>query len=106
MKLQKQSGYSESVYREIFGNNLPIFLSGSNGFESRNEFVDGQRTNKIDKIIGEFYFPKLGVVTVKFEPNTKLPDLNDLQKVQIVGAQAIVIKNDVYVKAEGIRVIE
>lgn len=105
MKLQKKSGYSESAFREIFGNTVPVFLSGVNGFESRNKFVDGQRTEKIDKIVGEFYFPKLGVVAVKFDPNTELPELDDLQRVQIIGAQAIVIKNDVYVKAEGLKVM-
>lgn len=105
IKLKQKTGYSEESYQQIFGNTSPIFLKGSSGFESRNKFVDGKRTLEIDKIVGEFYFPNIGVATVKFSPNLDLPNVADMQKVNLIGAQAIVIKNDVYVKAENIEAV-
>lgn len=105
IRLKPKTGYSAETYVDIFGSKNPYFLSGSNGLETRNKFVDGHVTNEPEKIVGEFYYPGMGVVNVKFPANMTAPVLEDMARVEFENAEAIVIKNDVYVKADKVRVV-
>lgn len=105
IRLNQKTGYSRDTYNEVFGNVTPIFLAGASGLELKNKFVDGKMTNEPDKVTGEFYFPEIGVASVKFPVDMEVPTLQDMQTVELLNAEAVVIKNDVYVRAESVRVM-
>ena len=104
IKLKQKTGYSRDTYNEVFGNVTPIFLAGATGLELKNKFVDGKMTNEPDKVTGEFYYPEIGVASVKFPADLEVSTLQDMQPVDLLNAEAVIIKNDVYVRAESVKV--
>ena len=105
IRLNQKTGYSPETYREVFADVTPVFLAGGTGLQLKNKFIDGKMTNEPDKVTGEFYFPGIGVALIKFPFDMTVPTLQDMQTVELVNAEAVVIKNDVYVRAESVKVI-
>lgn len=100
--IKNKSGYSETTaYKYINKNALIQCVTGD--IEIQYEFIDQRRTDNIKGYKLWFVQKGLNPFYVKFETKPLLPLF--LSIVELENLKGVEIKNNVYFKAEGIKVI-
>lgn len=98
----KQIGYSEDLFRRYFNQKGHILLG--DGLHNVFEYKDGKRT---DNIIGKslnIYYENLGVQKVKFSADYSIPQIPDLAVVNLINPEAVIVRGNIYVKADGVEI--
>lgn len=103
MRMSKFSGYTEALAKECLGKKGIRALVGS-GLSQQPEYVDGKPTGKIASTRLEFYLEGVGSDNVKLPSYYELdPSIKDWSLIELVNPEAIQVNNNVYFKAEGVK---
>ncbi|AYJ44396.1 MULTISPECIES: hypothetical protein [Enterococcus] len=95
--------YSEATARKFIVTDVPTQCATS-FIETQHEYVDKQRTDNIKGYKLWFVQKGLNPFSVKFEKEPTLPSF--LSMVEFDNLQGIEIRNNVYFKADGFKVIK
>ncbi len=97
------NGYSEATAQKFIKSDVPTQCTTS-FIETQYEYVDRQRTDNITGYKLWFVQEGLNPFTVKFEKEPTLPPF--LSIVEFDNLQGIEIRNNVYFKADGFKVVK
>ena len=103
----KKGGYSEKVFKEQFEGMVCARIILAKGLREKHGY-DAETRKATDEVIAQeldFYFVPLGIQTVKFPANFKLPaKVEDMAEVTLTNPTACVVNGFIYVKADGFTV--
>lgn len=102
MKLTQTRGYSASNASKVLNGN-PIQYVGPE-MEIKYIWKNNRPTSQIDGYSTWFIQEGLPPFSVKFPEKVKLPDY--LQKVEFEGLEACEVRNNVYFRAKGLKVVK
>lgn len=95
-------GYNVALFNEIFGEN-PIFSSLSVEEEIKWVYKDNKRTDEVDGFSRYFIIPGQNPFLVKF-PTSQ--EIEQFAEVELINPVACKVKNNVYFKAESVKIIK
>lgn len=100
----KKGGYSAKTFSEQFEGMICARIILAQGLREKHGY-DTETRKATDEIIAQeldFYFVPLGIQTVKFPTDFKLPaKVEDMAEVTLTNPTACVVNGFVYVKADG-----
>lgn len=103
----KKSGYSEKTFKEQFEGMICARIILAQGLREKHGY-DAETRKATDEIVAQeldFYFVPLGIQTVKFPADFKLPaKVEDMSEVTLTNPTACVVNGFIYVKADGFTV--
>lgn len=103
MKINQTSGYSQRTAKKFITRGVPIKFVGPE-LEPKFKWEDGKRTNKIEAYETWFIQEGLPPFQVKFSKQVELPDYESI--VEFDNLQACEVRNNVYFKADGMKVVK
>ncbi|EOB3523580.1 hypothetical protein ACIJEF_001593 [Enterococcus faecalis] len=101
--MQQQNGYSKHTYDSIFSEATIVALG-----KLRNipKYLDNKPTGEIANKKMDVYFIGIGTQEIKFAFDYELPkNYKDLSEIELINPTALIFKNKLYVKADGIRMV-
>ena len=103
----KKGGYSEKTFKEQFEGMICARIILAQGLREKHGYYAETR-KATDEIVAQeldFYFVPLGIQTVKFPADFKLPaKVEDMSEVTLTNPTACVVNGFIYVKADGFTV--
>lgn len=107
MRIQRNYGYQAETFKKEVGEDFPYLLIGA-GLMPRKKYDENNApTDEIASMVGQVYYPKRGVLDVKFPADYVLPtEIKDMSRVKLINPQACVMNGIVYGKADGIEPLE
>ena len=103
----KKGGYSEKTFKEQFEGMICARIILAQGLREKHGY-DAETRKATDEIVAQeldFYFVPLGIQTVKFPADFKLPaKVEDMSEVTLTNPTACVVNRFIYVKADGFTV--
>lgn len=107
MRIHRNYGYRAETFKKEVGENFPYLLIGA-GLMPRKKYDENNApTDEIASMVGQVYYPKRGVLDVKFPADYVLPtEIKDMSRVKLINPQACVMNGIVYGKADGIEPLE
>lgn len=106
MELNINNGYSAQTFKQHFDGICPRIILAQ-GLRAKHGY-DKEKHQATDEIIAQeldFYFVPLGIQTVKFPADFKLPSkIEDMAEVVLTNPTACVVHRSAYVKADGFTV--
>lgn len=107
MRIHRNYGYQAETFKKEVGEDFPYLLIGA-GLMPRKKYDENNApTDEIASMVGQVYYPKRGVLDVKFPADYVLPtEIKDMSRVKLINPQACVMNGNVYGKADGIEPLE
>ena len=107
MRIHRNYGYQAETFKKEVGEDFPYLLIGA-GLMPRKKYDENNApTDEIASMVGQVYYPKKGVLDVKFPADYVLPtEIEDMSRVKLINPQACVMNGIVYGKADGIEPLE
>ena len=109
MELQRNTGYSEMEFRRIFGM-AKCHLLKAEGPKQKMKFdpkTEKYINGEVEALEIETYFEGLGVQKVKLPKTFSMEKaVKDLAIIELISPEACVVNRNVYVRAQGIKVVE
>lgn len=107
MRIHQNYGYQTKTFKKEVGEDFPYLLIGM-GLTPRKKYDENNEpTDEIASMVGQVYYPKRGVLDVKFPADYVLPtEIEDMSRVKLINPQACVMNGNVYGKADGIEPLE
>lgn len=107
MRIHRNYGYQAETFKKEVGEDFPYLLIGA-GLMPRKKYDENNApTDEIASMVGQVYYPKKGVLDVKFPADYVLPtEIKDMSRVKLINPQACVMNGNVYGKADGIEPLE
>lgn len=103
MKINQTNGYSSSTAKKFINKGVPIKFVGPD-LEPKFKWEDGKRTKKIEAYETWFIQEGLPPFQVKFPQKIELPDFEAI--VDFENLEACEVRNNVYFKADDVKVIK
>lgn len=107
MRIHRNYGYQAETFKKEVGEDFPYLLIGA-GLMPRKKYDENNApTDEIASMVGQVYYPKRGILDVKFPADYVLPtEIEDMSRVKLINPQACVMNGIVYGKADGIEPLE
>lgn len=107
MRIHRNYGYQAETFKKEVGEDFPYLLIGA-GLMPRKKYDENNApTDEIASMVGQVYYPKRGVLDVKFPADYVLPtEIEDMSRVKLINPQACVMNGNVYGKADGVEPLE
>jgi|GEM_PF-1951189 hypothetical protein len=107
MQIRRNYGYQAETFKKEVGEGFPYLLIGA-GLMPRKKYDENNApTDEIASMVGQVYYPKKGILDVKFPADYILPTgIKDMSRVKLINPQACVMNGIVYGKADGIEALE
>lgn len=107
MRIHRNYGHQAETFKKEVGEDFPYLLIGA-GLMPRKKYDENNApTDEIASMVGQVYYPKRGVLDVKFPADYVLPtEIKDMSRVKLINPQACVMNGNVYGKADGIEPLE
>lgn len=107
MRINRTYGYQAETFKKEVGEGFPYLLIGA-GLMPRKKYDENNApTDEIASMVGQVYYPKKGVLDVKFPADYVLPTgIKDMSRVKLINPKACVMNGIIYGKADGIEALE
>lgn len=107
MHVNLNHGYTKQTFKENLGNYDWIATIGD-GPHSVREWDNNKHkyTNNIIAKALDFYVVGAGIQRVKLPADFNADNITDLSKVELVNPVACIVRNNIYVKADGVRQVD